>query len=203
MLTKEELEKLDKVFILRVDDTVIEWSPYGRMSYLNKTWVTSDRYKILEDSLLIDGWLISYDYLHAKDPRDKYEKGLDEADKVIRENLCNKKGNTQLPEVTSEPPPIPECKRAKGTENQWSDKHYDFKYELTSKDIEKGFIKIDPYLVNRIWRINSWDDTGAAFHSLKNYARISNGKNPLERDLTSLYKQVKVLCKLHGVQIDD
>lgn len=83
----------------------------------------------------------------------------------------------------------------------WTDKHYDFNYTLTEDDIEKGVLKIDPYFVNRMWRINSWDDTGAAFHSLKNYARICNGKNPLERDLKSLYKQVKRLCELHGVEL--
>tara|TARA_R100000544_G_C2227147_1_gene61606 strand:+ start:844 stop:1968 length:1125 start_codon:yes stop_codon:yes gene_type:complete len=83
----------------------------------------------------------------------------------------------------------------------WTDKHYDFNYTLTEEDIEKGILKIDPYFVNRMWRINSWDDTGAAFHSLKNYARICNGKNPLERDLKSLYKQVKRLCELHKVEL--
>ncbi len=85
--------------------------------------------------------------------------------------------------------------------NTWTDKHYDFTYTLTEEDIESGKIKIDPYFVNRMWRINSWDDTGAAFHSLKNYARICNGKNPLERDLKSLYKQVKRLCELYKVEV--
>lgn len=85
--------------------------------------------------------------------------------------------------------------------NTWTDKHYDFTYTLTEEDIEAGEIKIDPYFVNRIWKINSWDDTGAAFHSLKNYARICNNKNPLERDLKSLYKQVKRLCELHKVDL--
>lgn len=84
---------------------------------------------------------------------------------------------------------------------EWTDKHYDFNYTLTEDDIENGVIKIDPYFVNRMWKINSWDDTGAAFHCLKNYARMSNRKNPLERDLTSLYKQVKRLCDLHGVKL--
>ena len=88
-----------------------------------------------------------------------------------------------------------------GNNSAWTDKHYDFTYTLTEEDIESGKIKIDPYFVNRMWRINSWDDTGAAFHSLKNYARICNGKNPLERDLKSLYKQVKRLCELHKVDL--
>lgn len=96
---------------------------------------------------------------------------------------------------------IDQYKKSK-TNTEWTDKHYDFNYTLTEDDIEKGVIKIDPYFVNRMWKVNSWDDTGAAFHSLKNYARISNGKNPLERDLTSLYKQVKRLCELHGVLLE-
>lgn len=85
---------------------------------------------------------------------------------------------------------------------EWTDKHYDFNYTLTEDDIEKGVIKIDPYFVNRMWRINSWDDTGTAFHCIKNFARISNAKNPLERDLRSQYKQIKRLCELHGVDLD-
>lgn len=98
-------------------------------------------------------------------------------------------------------PVIVSSESCEGIKTEWTDKHYDFNYTLTEDDIEKGVIKIDPYFVNRMWKINSWDDTGAAFHSLKNYARISNGKNPLERDLTSLYKQVKRLCELHGVKL--
>ena len=95
----------------------------------------------------------------------------------------------------------PEADKLIAPVTEWTDKHYDFNYTLTEDDIEQGFVKIDPYFVNRMWRINSWDDTGAAFHCMKNFARICNNKNPLERDLRSQYKQIKRLCDLHGVKV--
>lgn len=81
--------------------------------------------------------------------------------------------------------------------NQWTDKHYDNWYTLTPEDIEAGKVKIDAYMVNRAWRINSWDDTGAAFHVLKTLTRICNSKNSLDRELTALQEQIKCLVKLH------
>lgn len=103
--------------------------------------------------------------------------------------------------ISEESDTLPKDSNTEKNITTWTDKHYNFSYTLTESDIENGEIKIDPYFVNRMWRINSWDDTGAAFHSLKNYARICNGKNPLERDLKSLYQQVLRLCELHGVEL--
>ena len=88
-------------------------------------------------------------------------------------------------------------------ENEWTDKHYDFNYQLTQEDIEKGHVRIDAYFVNRMWKINQWDDTGAAFHVLKTLPRIANNKNPLKRELVALKKQVDLLCKMHGVDDGD
>jgi len=88
---------------------------------------------------------------------------------------------------------------AEKLENEWTDKHYDFNYQLTQEDIDKGHIRIDAYFVNRMWKVNSWDDTGAGFHIVKTIPRIANSKNPLERELIALHKQINALCKLHGV----
>ena len=82
---------------------------------------------------------------------------------------------------------------------EWTDKHYDNFYQLTKDDIEAGQVKIDAYFVNRMWKINQWDDTGAGFHVLKTLPRIANNKNPLRRELVALKKQVDLLCKMHGV----
>lgn len=84
-------------------------------------------------------------------------------------------------------------------EGEWTDKHYDNFYQLTEEDIKDGQIKIDAYFVNRMWKINQWDDTGAGFHILKTLPRIANNKNSLKRELVALKKQVEILCKLHGV----
>lgn len=93
--------------------------------------------------------------------------------------------------------------RAEKLENEWTDKHYNFNYQLTQEDIEKGHVRVDAYFVNRMWKINQWDDTGAAFHVLKTLPRIANNKNPLKRELVALKKQVDLLCKMHGVGNED
>ena len=89
--------------------------------------------------------------------------------------------------------------KAEKLEGEWTDKHYNNFYQLTEEDIKAGKIKVDAYFVNRMWRINSWDDTGAGFHILKTLPRIANNKNPLKRELVALKKQVDLLCKMHGV----
>lgn len=86
---------------------------------------------------------------------------------------------------------------------EWTDKHYDFNYQLTKEDIEKGHVRVDAYFVNRMWKINQWDDTGAAFHVLKTLPRIANNKNPLKRELVALKKQFDLLCKMHGADDED
>lgn len=83
--------------------------------------------------------------------------------------------------------------------SDWSDEHYNHFYQLTEEDIKAGQIKVDAYFVNRMWKINSWEDTGAGFHILKTLPRIANNKNSLKRELVALKKQVDILCKLHGV----
>jgi hypothetical protein len=86
----------------------------------------------------------------------------------------------------------------------WTDKHYDTYYRkvLTEEEIASGevFIKIDPYFVNKHWRLNSKDDTGILFHQLKTLARFSD-KNPVEREIKALYGQVKRMAELYGVEL--
>ncbi len=74
---------------------------------------------------------------------------------------------------------------------------------MNEEDIKAGRIKVDAYFVNRMWKINSWEDTGAGFHILKTLPRIANNKNSLKRELVALKKQVDILCKLHGVDDND
>lgn len=84
---------------------------------------------------------------------------------------------------------------------QWTDKHYDFNYTLTDKDIEAGSIKLDPYFVAKQWKTGSKDDSGALFHVLKTVARFGD-KNPVEREVKALYAQVKRLAELNGVPLE-
>jgi len=131
-----------------------------------------------------------------------YNEYLDEEMKISVMNSCHsREGDSELFEDLKES--LEECVEIKKErENGWTDKHYDNYYTLTEDDIEAGKIRLDAYTVNRAWKINAWDDTGAAFHLLKTLPRIANEKNDLERELTALYKQVKCLCKLHNVEVE-
>ena len=73
-------------------------------------------------------------------------------------------------------------------------------YTLTDEDIERGSIKIDPYFVNKMWKLNSKDDTGVLFHCLKTCARFGD-KNGVEREITALHKQIKRMAELYGVEL--
>lgn len=83
---------------------------------------------------------------------------------------------------------------------EWTDKHYDFSYQLTQKDIENGFVKVDPYFVARIWQLGKKDDSGVLFHNLKNISRYGE-KNSKEREIRALYAQIKRLAELEGVEL--
>jgi len=87
----------------------------------------------------------------------------------------------------------------------WTDKHYDFyyTYKLTPKELteQQVSIKIDPYFVNKHWKLNAKDDTGVLFHNLKTLARWGT-KNDVEREIRALYNQTKRMAELHGVELD-
>lgn len=82
---------------------------------------------------------------------------------------------------------------------KWTDKHYDFTYELTEEDISKGSLKIDPYFVAKQWKTGSKDDSGALFHVLKTVARFGD-KNDVEREVKALYAQVLGVARSFGVE---
>lgn len=81
------------------------------------------------------------------------------------------------------------------------DAHYNFDYTLTDDDRQAGTIKVDPYFVARQWRIGSKDDSGVLFHLLKNIARFGD-KNSREREIVALYKSIKRLAALEGVELE-
>lgn len=83
---------------------------------------------------------------------------------------------------------------------EWTDKHYDFSYQLTRQDIENGFVKVDPYFVSKQWKIGSKDDSGALWHCFKTIARFGE-KNSKEREIRALYAQIKRLAELEGIEL--
>jgi hypothetical protein len=96
---------------------------------------------------------------------------------------------------------IAQQKEVTNTSTQWTAKHYDNLYQLTPEDIERGNIRIDPYFVNKLWKLNEKDNTGALFHNLKTIARFTD-KNPVEREIKALYNQTKRMAELYGVVLE-
>lgn len=86
----------------------------------------------------------------------------------------------------------------KKEQTEWTDKHYDAIYKLTEKDIERGWIKIDPYRVSKQWHLGSKDESGALFHVLKTLARIGE-KNSVEREVKALLAQIKCFAEIEGI----
>ena len=196
MVTQEELAKLDKVFIKHQEGTFPNWCNAGGMDYLDNTFVPVEELNAASQHYIkIDSWELGYDCFFTEDPRDMYEKGLDAVDLVIAEDLkiLNIK-DYEITENTDGDLYISEI-------NEWSDKHYDLDYTLTEEDIQSGKVRVDAYFVNRMWKINSWDDTGAGFHVLKTFTRMAQDKNDIKRELTAIVNQAKILAKLHGVEL--
>ena len=85
---------------------------------------------------------------------------------------------------------------------EWTDKHYNLTYTLTESDKSSGFVKLDPYLVSKVWKVGSKDDSGALWHCLKTIARFGE-KNSQEREIKALYAQIKRLAEINNVELED
>ena len=83
-------------------------------------------------------------------------------------------------------------------EDKWSDKHYNFEYELSEEDIKKGKIKIDPYFVDKIWGIKN----GCLFHILKTLARWGN-KNTIERETKASIATLFRYAELENIDLKE
>lgn len=81
------------------------------------------------------------------------------------------------------------------------DQHYNFFYYLTPEDLDKEYIKIDPYFVASQWNFNKNDPSGAIFHLFKTCARYGM-KNTKAREIEAMYKTIKRLAELEGIQLD-
>lgn len=84
----------------------------------------------------------------------------------------------------------------------YSSNHYNLNYSITDEDIERGYIRVDAYFVNKTWGLNSKDDTGILFHQLKTVARFGD-KNPIEREIKAMYGQVKRMAEMYNVELED
>lgn len=84
---------------------------------------------------------------------------------------------------------------------EWTDEHYDVNYKLTPKDIENGYVRMDVYQVNKLWKINSSDPTGAGFHTLKCLGRLARNKNTKEREIKAMHGQIKRWAEIEGITL--
>ena len=198
MVTQEELSKLDRVFIKHQEGTFPDWCVQGGMDYLDNTFIPVERLNTTSQHYIkICDVVLGYDCFFTEDPRDLTEVASDmrkeledlcsldyERAKDTDESLVNQPYTGHVPEI-----------------NEWSDKHYDLDYTLTDEDMQSGKVRVDAYFVNRMWKINSWDDTGAGFHVLKTFTRMAQDKNDIKRELTAIVNQAKILAKLHGVEL--
>lgn len=79
--------------------------------------------------------------------------------------------------------------------------HYDFTYKLTEKDIENGYIRVDPYWVSNQWKLGEKDPSGCAFHILKTLARLFTKKgNTKQREIESIQKTAKRMEEIHNAE---
>lgn len=77
--------------------------------------------------------------------------------------------------------------------SSYTDKHYDFTYKLSKEEIEKGEIKLDPYIVASAWKLGERDNnSGILFHILKTIPRFGL-KNDEEREIQAIIKQAENL----------
>jgi hypothetical protein len=82
------------------------------------------------------------------------------------------------------------------------DSHYDNWYTLTQDEIDLGKVKIDPYLYYGVNSIGDDDKFGCKMHMLKNLSRHKES-NSQEREIVGLYKTIKRMAKLNGIDLED
>jgi hypothetical protein len=81
------------------------------------------------------------------------------------------------------------------------DSHYDNWYTLTQDEIDLGKVKIDPYLYYGVNSIGDDDKFGCKMHMLKNLSRHKES-NSQEREIVGLYKTIKRMAELNGIDLE-
>jgi hypothetical protein len=82
------------------------------------------------------------------------------------------------------------------------DSHYDNWYTLTQDEIDLGKVKIDPYLYYGVNSIGDDDKFGCKMHMLKNLSRHKES-NSREREIVGLYKTIRRLAELNGIDLEE
>jgi len=82
------------------------------------------------------------------------------------------------------------------------DAHYSLDYLLQDDEVEKRYIRMDPYRVAKTWRLSQRDSTGGLFHILKTLARNKAG-NTMEREIKAIYKTIKRVAEIEGVNLNE
>lgn len=84
------------------------------------------------------------------------------------------------------------------TNKEFTDKHYNCIYKLTEKNIEDGFIKLDPYFLSLQLKLGSRDESGALWHIFKTTCRFGD-KNSIEREILAMDASIKRMKELYGI----
>lgn len=227
MLTKEELEKLGKVFVYRGTDSGAHVSWVGSVGHLENTYINVSgiiakmKQGVIYEDYNKDTWTLDYNWLYKSDPRYKYAKYFDAISEDIGAIKCGDQGDIDVEKCDTVSSVVKKIAKQMRDEmvdmsaslnreinnqkdKEWSASHYDYTYQhpVTKGDADVGYVKIniDPYFVNKVWNLNSKDDTGCLFHSLKTIARFRN-KHTVQRELEALNAQIKRMAELYGVEL--
>lgn len=101
-------------------------------------------------------------------------------------------------EIKSDIPLLKDTPMAKEDTTIFTDKHYDFTYQITQEDIDRGYIKLDPYFISKQWQLGSKDESGALWHIFKTIARFGV-KNPIEREIKAMEASIKRMKDLYNI----
>lgn len=86
--------------------------------------------------------------------------------------------------------------------DKYSTNHYDARMELTQRDIDNGFVRMDAYSIYKANNMNQFDKNGLLFHNLKTLLRFGI-KNEISREVKALVVQSLRLAREEGIDISE
>ena len=86
--------------------------------------------------------------------------------------------------------------------DKYSTNHYDARMELTQRDIDNGFVRMDAYSIYKANNMNQFDKNGLLFHNLKTLLRFGI-KNEISREVKALVVQSLRLAREEGINISE
>jgi hypothetical protein len=138
----------------------------------------------------IGGWSFIEDWLEPLATKEIPFKGVDGMwDKALEEDSIEEDVDFSVSSLSQD--------RFGPVKEEWTDKHYDNKYYFTPEDIERGYIKLDPYWLSLQLKLGVKDPSCIIWHSFKTICRFGE-KNDKLREAKALLAQAKRLVELYS-----